>query len=177
MSTCEVFCCSLWKLAYIYFSCWEYRKTNKKPIYWQNAAIKKIPLPWKLLVSWGANLRVNLFSTGLFSSSELSSVGKQRRYKQQGGVDSETQLDTNRCKQNKNKTDVREQRARTEKHRIKEQRRRRRRGQSTFKASTGNTWSVSSTLLMVLKQVLATCCRQVYASLIYRTALPQEYPH
>lgn len=37
--------------------------------------------------------------------------------------------------------------------------------------------SVSSTLLMVLKQVLATCCRQVYASLIYRTALPQEYPH
>lgn len=44
---------------------------------------------------------MNLFSTGLFSSSELSSVGKQRRYKQHGGVDSETQLDTNRCKQTK----------------------------------------------------------------------------
>ena len=36
-----------------------------------------------------ANLRVNLYSTGVFSSSELSSVGKQRWYKQQGGMDSE----------------------------------------------------------------------------------------
>ena len=37
-----------------------------------------------------ANLRVNLFSTGVFSSSELSSVGKQRWHKQEGGMDSET---------------------------------------------------------------------------------------
>lgn len=37
-----------------------------------------------------ANLRVNLFSPGVFSSSELSSVGKQRWYKEQGSMDSET---------------------------------------------------------------------------------------
>ncbi len=41
-----------------------------------------------------ANLRVNLFSTGVFSSSELSSAGKQRWYKQQGGMDSETHSST-----------------------------------------------------------------------------------
>lgn len=41
-----------------------------------------------------ANLRVNLFSTGVFSSSELSSAGRQRWYRQQGGMDSETQSST-----------------------------------------------------------------------------------
>lgn len=40
--------------------------------------------------SWKANLRVNLFRTGLFSSSELSSVGRQRWHRQQGSEDSET---------------------------------------------------------------------------------------
>lgn len=62
----------------------ENQKTNKQLKYPTSISV------W----SWKANLRLNLFSTGVFSSSELSSVGKQRWYKQQGGMDSEKHSST-----------------------------------------------------------------------------------
>lgn len=78
------------------------------------------------VLSWKANLRVNLFSTGVFSSSELSSVGKQRWYKQQGSMESEThsltQTDVSRHLQNN--MYVKTAGSMTEKHRIKEQQQR-----------------------------------------------------
>lgn len=65
--------------------------------------------------SWKANLRVNLFSTGVTSSSELSSVGGQRWSRQRGSMNSE-ETHTQWCKQTLAKwhREVRQQRAWTE---------------------------------------------------------------